>query len=627
LICKDAPCIEKACTNPNNNNGTKVIPTDVKIDKQVHTPNPNDTNNDTKKNFNILLIVLILLSLFIILIAISISIYLKSFKKKEEDPIPIFSVEDSSYCYEPPLSMDKSLINASKNLNNDQQKISYNNTRKNINQIGLSVQLQRFNPINDYSSQISQNSNRSRTTNNTYRIKQDNYNNEVKSELSGHSNFGSPPISPISISSSVPIVSVQKINKKKSLKSDISINKNNKNYYNPPSPYGGAESPTVVEAKPKITDKHSNYSSHTKNEKESSKVLSSKHYVLSTFEGDYDKEELNLHYGDIVSVINIYPDGWAYGELLMKYNSYGSNIDNDKVKLDTKSKQRKFGYYPIKCLSLNEDTDEVVPEPPKNMKEVKNQNLKPIDIPADDSNSYNYNDGKDMYEREKASLLYPISPLSNNSSNVNDNNNNNSGESVNSSKNNKININQNDNSNNSINSNNNNKNNINNNIDNDGNNKNDNHKDNNNHKNNDHYKDKNNQKTNDKQKDNDNHKNDSDNNKKKLIRMHKRSASNTINTRSSKRSSIFNLFKRASRDFSMTSKEVIHIYSEPNSSHKKQNSIENSFNDTDSTTETIYHDARGEEAIVEVANSNSPYNKSYNLNRLSVRSFISFRSY
>jgi len=640
LICEDKRCIEKACTNPNNNNNNnnnspKVIPVDAEIDKQLHTPN--DPNSETEKKISILVIIFVIFTLFIILVAISISIYLKSFKKKEEDPIPIFSVEDSSYCYEPSLSMDKSLINAGKISSNDQQKIPYNNSPKAVNQIGLSVQLQRINPINDYNSQISQNSNRSRITNNTYRIKQDNYNNEVKSELSEHSNFGSPPISPISISSSIPVVSVQKINKRKSLKSDININKNQKNYYNPPSPSVCTESPTVVEIKPKVADKHFN---HAKYEKESAKVLSSKHYVLSTFEGDYDKEELNLHYGDIVSVINILPDGWAYGELLMNYNSYDSNYNNDKVKLNTKGKQRKFGYYPIKCLSLNEDTDETIPEPSKNMKKIKHHDLKQIDIPTDDSNSYNYNDGKDMYEREKATLLYPVSPLGKNSTNINDNNNNNNnnnndnGESVNSSKSNIININKNDNSNNSINNNNNNKSNINNNITNDNNNKNDkndNHKDNNNHKNNDHNKEKNNNKSNDKHKDNDNHKNDSDknsdNNKKKLIRIHKRSASNTINTRTSKRSSIFNLFKRASRDFSMTSKEVIHIYSEPNSSHKKQNSVESIFDDSDSSTETIYHDARGEEAIVEIENSNSPYNKSYNLNRLSVRSFISYRSY
>jgi len=597
LICEDAPCIEEACTTDNPNalpteEGTPVtgreapiIPSSIK---------PFNINDEPKKDYTLLLIILISLTLIIVSISIGTWIYFKKFKKKEEDPIPIFSVEESSYCCEPPgytpplvnvsyhsNNADKSLLSLSKNSNISQQKTTYSYSPKNMN---LSVQLQPISPVNDYYSHSSQNSNRSRVTNTSFKIKQDNNNNnEVKSISSKQSNSPSPNFSPISLSTSIPNVSMQKIDKKKPVKNDSNDNKNNRDYNSPPSPNVYTESAVVNEVRSKISDKHSYHANPSNDEKESTKVLSSKHYVLSTFEGDYDKEELNLHYGDIVSVINILPDGWAYGELLMNYKAYGSNSNNDKVKRNSKVKQRKFGYYPIKCLSPNEDgeAEEVIPESTNKEKDISRQELKPIDLPTDDSNSYNYN-----YEKEKSPL--PKSPQKEDN-HTKDNNNENHKESIVHNKSNDNNKNSNDNN-----------------------------------KNNDNHKENDNKTIN--INNNDNDKND-ENNKRKILLMHSRSTSNTVNTRNSKRSSFLNIFKRASKDFSISSKEAVFIFSEPNSYHRKQNSRESVFNESNSIAETIYHDAQGEEAEAEVEVTNTTtHNKKY-INRTSMRSSLSYRSY
>ncbi|ORX60097.1 hypothetical protein BCR36DRAFT_342444 [Piromyces finnis] len=513
LNCKNSNCIEIGCPNYVNKNSTD-LPTETIKKELVPPPNSNLIENKSKKQDGsrnyIYLIILGVISLFFA-IAVVMALYVSKLKKKDDDPIPIFTVEESSFCYDkntPPLgsasynsaAMEKSFLSENKN-NNDNPR--YCHSPKLADHNLLSVKLH---PISDSYSHSSQNSNRSKgTIALSIKSTQDKQNIVPNPDSP---NFTS--LSPISMASTIPFIP----DKKKSLRNE----KNDKTFNLPQSPNVYSESPIVLdkkvsnsylfadtsmasEAKSKISMKRSFQSNYSGSEAET-KILSSKHYVLSNFEGDDSKEELKLHYGDIVSIINLLPDGWAYGELLLKYNSYEN--DNNPKSRTKGHKYRKFGYYPIKCLSHDEEEgDEIIPsndDKKDNHQELKN----PLPSKTTDKNN-GKNDKK------------PLSKVI----------------------------------------------------------------------------------------DTNNYSNDGTNN---MLFVHPRSTgNNTIETKSSKRSSLLNMLKRNSMD-------VLACYSEPNSSSEKVSSREININDGDSTTGTIYHDAEEEDM-------------NYNSKRISVRSSFSYRGY
>jgi len=435
LICDDETCKEDACNNylrPENNtetipnNNTEMIPNNNTKDKDANQSTLKEENNESKKIKFPYLSILFQLTLIALIITACCLVYINKFKKKEEDPIPIFSVEDSSYCCD--MSVHSPVLGQSKTS-------GVNQSSKAADQSHLSVQLHPINPVNDYYSHSSQNSNRTKGINpdNSYKISHEiQKQNKENGNTSDHSNSGSPylaALSPISMASSIPLVlsPKPKIIKKKSFKYDNNV----KYYRNSESPNVYADSSVIVDKKsnnsrlfsesPMLSDNMSGISkklsfnsTNTDNEEET-KVLSSKHYVLSNFEGDYNKEELNLHYGDIVSVINILPDGWAYGELLLKYNAYTKT----EMKSNKNSKYRKFGYYPIKCLSPDEESDESNSPPKKIIEEENHRDLEVPEISSDSDslNNLNYtNKDKDAFiVKEKAPLPPPPSPKCNKS--------------------------------------------------------------------------------------------------------------------------------------------------------------------------------------------------------------------
>jgi len=450
LICDDGICKEDACNailKPENN--TEVVPdnnnADVIKNKEIEKEDlkDKDKNMNKKKEFPYLTILFVLTLITLIIVA-GFIVYINKFKKKEDDPIPIFSVEDSSYCcdmsvHSPVLGnlsyqsniIEKSLLNMNKTSNIKQQKASgKNQSSKAADQSHLSIQLHPINPVNDYYSHSSQNSKpRSINADDSFKISQEiqkqNNENNIHSD---NSNSGSPylaALSPISMASSIPFITSTKPIKKKSFKPDNNVkyyrNSESPNIYADPSviiekkpnnSYLFSESPMLSDNRSVISNKHSFNSAITDNEEET-KVLSSKHYVLSNFEGDYDKEELNLHYGDIVSVINILPEGWAYGELLLKYNSYTKT----KMKPIKGSKYRKFGYYPIKCLSLNEESNESNLPSKKIIEQENHGDLNGHEIPSDNDslNNFNYNNkNKEKFlNKEKSPLLLPTTQSNN----------------------------------------------------------------------------------------------------------------------------------------------------------------------------------------------------------------------
>ena len=98
-----------------------------------------------------------------------------------------------------------------------------------------------------------------------------------------------------------------------------------------------------------------------------------------------------------------------------------------------------------------------------------------------------------------------------------------------------------------------------------------------------------------------------------MLFVHPRSTGHkTVNSRSSKRSSILNMLKRNSVDYG---KEALVCYNEPQ--NEKYNSRKMSCSDTESSAGTVYHDA---EETEQKRNSFDP-------KRISVRSSFSYRSY
>jgi hypothetical protein len=539
LICNNPNCVEVGCPNfmasnnavpESNNRGLEPLPISEPI---IDNNNNNNINHngivDNKKNDDFthkkyIYIAVISSSLLLLAIVLFSVLYVKKFKKRDDDPIPIFSVEESSYCYDgnthsPNLAgasynsavLEKSFL--STRSGNGQPK--YCHSPKAADQSHLSVQLC---PINDGYSHSSQNSNRSKSTVansiKSSQEKQKNETNDINRKMSSPESPNFTSLSPMSMASTIPFIPNQKPSKKKSTKGD-------KKRTMPPSPpHVYAETPIVIDKKvsnshlfadtsmvsdnkSKISEKRSFQSSRTGTEVEA-RVLSSKHYVLSNFDGDDAKEELKLHYGDIVSVINILQDGWAYGELLLKYNHYENNGNNQKSKTK-EPKYRKFGYYPIKCLSPEEeDADEISPKK-ENLPELKSL------ASSDDNNTNNTSSN----QNEKAPVPKTL--------NVNENSTCN------------------------------------------------------------------------------------------MLFVHPRSTGHkTVNSRSSKRSSILNMLKRNSVDYG---KEALVCYNEPQ--NEKYNSRKMSFSDTESSAGTVYHDA---EETEQKRNSFDP-------KRISVRSSFSYRSY
>jgi len=551
LIC-EGKCKEDLCLkNLNSNNSTGLIPNNntqsnngndngnIK-EKSINNSSLNEgnENNNKKKSFPYIP-VLFVGTLGILILAAGGIVYVKKFKKKEDDPIPIFSVEDSSYCCD--MSAHSQVLGNASFHSNAMEKTILSINRANTNQTKiadqshLSVQLHPISSINDGYSHSSQASSRTRetvATDNSFKISQ-----EKQNELNGislsHSNSGSPylaALSPISMASSIAFVSSPKPQKKMSVRHD----NNTKHHHNSPIPNVYAESAVIVDKKannsyliseiPVISDNRSGISSKRSfnSTNEETKVLSSKHYVLSNFEGDYDKEELNLHYGDIVSVINILPEGWAYGELLLKYDAYTKT----KMKPLKGSRFRKFGYYPIKCLSPDEESEESN-SPPKKILEEENEILaESASINEIDYNSKDNKDKEKFINQDK--LLLPLPSTK-----------------------------------------------------------------------------------------------QADINNKEVSTP---KTVKTINSKSSKRSSILKIFKRSSKDLNKTNKEPGIYYSEPNSSDEKLSSkeiiINDNDNDNDSDTETVYHDAEEEEN-----STNKNKVPKFDSKRISVRSSISYRSY
>jgi hypothetical protein len=546
LIC-EGECKEDLCLKNLNSNSTEIIPnnnaqnnSDNGIDsvkeKSINNSSSNEgnKNNNKKKQFPYITVLFFGILGLLILAAGSI-VYIKKFKKKEDDPIPIFSVEDSSYCCD--MSAHSQVLGNASFHSNAMERAILNINRENTNQTKiadqshLSVQLHPIGPVNDGYSHSSQASSRTRetiATDNSFKISQEKQ-NELNGVSLNHSNTGSPylaTLSPISMASSIQFVSSPKPKKKVSVRHD-----NTKYHHNSPLPNVYAESAVIVDKKanssyliselPVISDNRSGISSKRSfnSTNEETKVLSSKHYVLSNFEGDYDKEELNLHYGDIVSVINILPEGWAYGELLLKYDAYTKT----KMKPLKGSRFRKFGYYPIKCLSPDEGSEESN-SPPKKIFDEENEIL--AESASINEIDYNSKDkGKFINQHE---LLLPL-PLKENNPETEINN--------------------------------------------------------------------------------------------KEVSTPK--TVKTINSKSSKRSSILKIFKRTSKDFKKANKEAGIYYSEPNSSDEKLSSKEIIINDNDSDTETVYHDAEEEEENATNINNASKFDSK----RISVRSSISYRNY
>jgi len=368
-------------------NGQVPIKTKPPIESQLPIEGNPPVQNPKKKEYSFIYIILSAISLIALILALGSFLYLSKFKKKEDDPIPIFTVEESSYCYDgnthsPPLgsasynsgTLEKTLLDSNRSANGQPR---YCHSPKATDHGRLSVQLT---PINDGISHSSHTSNRSKNT--AILSIQTSQNNDSNHKASTPESPNFTSLSPISAASTIPFIPNTKLKKTKSLRSERS----GKKPHLTSSPYANAESPVILDKKvsnpylladsqsmvsdvrSKISDKHSFQSNRSGSEVEA-KVLSSKHYVLSKFEGDDSKEELNLHYGDIVSVINILPDGWAYGELLLKYNSY-ENKSNQKM-MSKPPKYRKFGYYPIKCLSPDEEGDDAVDEKKEDLPELK----------------------------------------------------------------------------------------------------------------------------------------------------------------------------------------------------------------------------------------------------------------
>jgi len=412
LDCANS-CIEKKCQ-----------PKKEIINREIENKLTSDKKKEEDQKFPISFIVIFSLILLLSLLVVGVIIYDKKFKKKEDDPIPIFSVEDSSYCYDinnhsPILSnasyhsngLDKSLlgVNRGNNKNN-----TLTASPKIMDQARLSVQLHPLNGVGDFYSHSSQHSSKTKLSENSYNKNprefhkpESNVNYNIQSNFSSPESPNMTALSPISMASTIPFIPSPKPAKKRSSRyennhtkhpyiyseSAVVIEKKQNNSFL------FSESPMLSETKSRISDKHSYVSNHTENDEEA-KVLSSKHYVLSNFEGDYEKEELNLHYGDIVSVINILPDGWAYGELLMKYNAYDTdnNVNNMKT---SQIKQRKFGYYPIKCLSHEEESDESN-SPLKKIEEENQNDLKNLDIKPAAKQINEINDKDNHHSRTKS---------------------------------------------------------------------------------------------------------------------------------------------------------------------------------------------------------------------------------
>jgi len=253
----------------------------------------------------------------------------------------------------------------------------------------LNVQLH---PVNDGISHHSQSSYRLKNVSESEVSFRSSPELKKNNDLNGiNSDTGSPfltSLSPISMSSSLYIQS-SKPSRNNSLRYDKT---SNKYYHISPSPnvYTDsiiAESPLFSEKMSEIAKKRSFNSYNNSNNEEDIKLLSSKHYILSNFEGDYNKEELNLHYGDIVSIINILPDGWAYGELLLKYDSYTKT----NVKPSKGSKYRKFGYYPLKCITPEEESEETNTPPKILLEEDDSKDLKLINISTDEDETESIN--------------------------------------------------------------------------------------------------------------------------------------------------------------------------------------------------------------------------------------------
>jgi hypothetical protein len=392
LDCND-PCIENDCK-------PKVEEKNREVGSNI---NGKKAEEKDKSKLPLSYIIGFSSLLLISFLVFAVLIYEKKFKKKEDDPIPIFSVEDSSYCYDmnnhsPILGnvsyqsniLDKSLLGVNRGIDRNNRLTA---SPKMMDQAHLSVQLHPINNVSDYYSHSSQHSSKTKISDNSYNKNpqelhkpESNVNYNIPSNISSPESPNMTALSPISMASTIPFIPSPKPVKKMSSRYENNHIKHPYIYSESPividkkpnNSFLFQESPRLSETKSRISDKHSFTSNHTENEDEA-KVLSSKHYVLSDFEGDYDKEELVLHYGDIVSVINILPDGWAYGELLMKYNSYDINNNNANNMKKSQTKYRKFGYYPIRCLSHEEESDESN-SPPKKMAEEENQNdLKKID--------------------------------------------------------------------------------------------------------------------------------------------------------------------------------------------------------------------------------------------------------
>jgi hypothetical protein len=401
LIC-NGECKEDLCINYLNNNTTVIKPNrndnisnrinenndNYMKDKALsnNSLNGNDKKNNQKKEFPYTTILFTVALVTLVLVAVGIVCTIK-FKKKEDDPIPIFSVEDSSYCCD--MSVHTPVLgNASYHSNtvNNVQSRPLCHSPKVADQSPLSVHLHPINSVSDNNSHNSHNSQNNAKNkgaidkSNSYKISE-----ELHDILPDHPTSESPylaELSPISKSSSIPFVSSPKITKKMSVRHDHNVGHHHNLY---------AESSIILDRKannshlisdsPILSDSKSrNSSGHSFNStNEETKVLSSKHYVLSNFEGDYDKEELNLHYGDIVSVINILPEGWAYGELLLKYNAY-TKTSKKPMK---QSRYRKFGYYPIRCLSLDEEDNESNSPSKRVLEEEDNKDLNNNDMSSD----------------------------------------------------------------------------------------------------------------------------------------------------------------------------------------------------------------------------------------------------
>ncbi|OUM57918.1 hypothetical protein PIROE2DRAFT_21426 [Piromyces sp. E2] len=566
LICHNPNCVEEGCPNFVANNSTissaettnnrELVPSNKesmensKIDNNKIEDNDNNinkNNNPQKKTF----ILLLSISLVIVAVAFISVLYIKKFKKKDDDPIPIFSVEESSYCYDgnthsPPLGsasynsaiLEKSILSSNRSINGQ---LKYCHSPKAADQSRLSVQLQPINSVNDCYSHSSQNSNRSKAHSVKSSQEKQNETNENNLKVLNPESPNFTSLSPVSMTSTIPFIPNSKPSKKKSVRSETS-----KKYSMPPSPRVYAETPIVIEkkvsnsylftdtsmlseGKSRISNKRSFQSSHVESDVEA-KVLSSKHYVLSNFEGDDSKEELNLHYGDIVSIINVLPDGWAYGELLLKYNHYENN-GNPRLK-SKGHKYRKFGYYPISCLSPDEEDDENNSNNDKKEKSIESNK-------ATASKDKNNNSNDNIDQDEKAPLPKRLDASEVNSNNILFVHPRATGNALENSNNN-------------------------------------------------------------------------------ALFVHPRSTGNTFNTKSSKsskRSSLLNMFKKSSRDFG---KDPLVFYNEPNGYNEKTNSREVNFSDVESNAGTEYLDA--EEGSEQKRNSLDP-------KRISVRSSFSYRSY